>query len=574
MFVAIGSVCAADINSDVNSDKNLNSEEIIANSNGIDNSNNVIDSQGSQISVDNAKETDNSNVDSVSASNVKESSQTKNVNINVEPSNDVKANTAITKVGATSSTVTIAQVIAAASSVKTYVEKNHALPSSVTVGSVSVSSAKFAYLESMAVQYLNSGKSTSTKITVLSVSGSSATYTINKNPTKASYVSAAKSVSSACSSKKAVPAYVTVSSAKADSRVYTYAFAKILVFYKNNNNRLPNTCTFDSSVFKSTPTPVPSSFTISQIITAAGNLKTYVEKNKALPNTVTVGSSTLSIAQFASLEPVAIQRLNEGKSVSTKISLVNASKPSITKYSINNNPTKASYISVAKSVSNYINTNKIAPAYATVESAKADFRVYTYAFAKILVFYKNNNKLPNTCTFQSSVFDSSNPDITYKKGVNEIATEKDLSAYLKYYTRDKANDAIKALAKKLTANCKTNLEKANAIYNYVRDHVSYSYYYNSVYYATGTYSRKAANCCDHSNLIVSLCKSAGLAARYSHATCTFSSGLRVGHVWAQIYVDGVWYAADATSSRNSLGHVNNWKLSSMSGLNQYAALPF
>ncbi len=108
----------------------------------------------------------------------------------------------------------------------------------------------------------------------------------------------------------------------------------------------------------------------------------------------------------------------------------------------------------------------------------------------------------------------------------------------------------------------------------MRDHVSYSYYYNSVYYATGTYSRKAANCCDHSNLIVSLCKSAGLAARYSHATCTFSSGLRVGHVWAQIYVDGVWYAADATSSRNSLGHVNNWKLSSMSGLNQYAALPF
>lgn len=166
------------------------------------------------------------------------------------------------------------------------------------------------------------------------------------------------------------------------------------------------------------------------------------------------------------------------------------------------------------------------------------------------------------------------PGLVYKKGVNEKVSEKDLSAYLKYYTRDNANDDIKSLAKILTKNCKNDLEKATVIFNYVRDYVSYSYYYNSVYYATGTYSKKSANCCDKSNLLVSLYKSAGLAARYNHATCTFSNGLRIGYVWTQVYVDGVWYVGDATSSRNSLGHVNNWDLNSMSGLGQYSELPF
>ena len=479
-------------------------------------------------------------------------------------------------------TVTVAQIMAAANTVKSYVASNKALPSTVTVGSNSVSIAQFSYLEAMAVQYLNSGKSTGTTINIISVSGNSATYSINKNPAKSAYVSAAKSVGSSMSSNKAAPAYVTVSSAKADFRVYTHAFAKILVFYKSNN-RLPNTCTFDSSVFKASPTPVPTtSFTVAQIMTAAASLKTYVEKNKALPSTVTVGSTKISTAQFSYLETIAVQYLNAKKSTSTKIGVINVSGNSAT-YSININPAQSAYVSAAKSVGSYMSSNKKAPSYVTVSSAKADYRVYTYAFAKILAFYNTNKRLPSTCTFQSSVFSSSPTptpgDLTYKKGVNEIATETDLSKYLVLSGHCKNNSAITKLANDLTKNCKSDLEKANAIFEYVKKNIGYSYYYNSLYDATGTLTKKTANCCDHSNLIVSLCRSAGIACRYSHAKCTFNSGTNVGHVWVQIYVkdyngQNVWIAADATSSSNTLGHINNWKLSSMTNLKQYNLLPF
>ena len=165
----------------------------------------------------------------------------------------------------------------------------------------------------------------------------------------------------------------------------------------------------------------------------------------------------------------------------------------------------------------------------------------------------------------------------YKKGLNEIAnlSNSELKAYLNSSGYDSINSAIKSLASGLVSGKTTNWAKAEAIFNYVRDQVSYSFYSNSKKGATGTLSGKSANCCDQANLVVALCRAANIPARFSHGQgCTFSSGLVTGHVWAQINVDGVWYSADATSSRNSLGNVKNWNVKSFYSLKQYAHLPF
>jgi transglutaminase-like putative cysteine protease len=69
-------------------------------------------------------------------------------------------------------------------------------------------------------------------------------------------------------------------------------------------------------------------------------------------------------------------------------------------------------------------------------------------------------------------------------------------------------------------------------------------------------------------------RTAGLAARYVHGTCTFSSGSTYGHVWAQVLVDGKWVVADATSSKNSLGKVSNWNTKSFTLKGTYASLSF
>ena len=134
-----------------------------------------------------------------------------------------------------------------------------------------------------------------------------------------------------------------------------------------------------------------------------------------------------------------------------------------------------------------------------------------------------------------------------------------LAAYLAASKNCEVNNAaIKKLVTKLTKDCKTEKQKASAIYNYVRDKISYSFYYNTRYGAAGTLKAKSGNCVDQAHLTVAMFRAAGLATRYVHAKCTFSSGHTYGHVFAQVLIGNTWTVADTTSSRNSLGKVANW----------------
>ena len=103
---------------------------------------------------------------------------------------------------------------------------------------------------------------------------------------------------------------------------------------------------------------------------------------------------------------------------------------------------------------------------------------------------------------------------------------------------------IKALATSITKGSTTDYGKAVRIFNWVRDHISYSFYYNTKYGALGTLNKRSANCVDTAHLLIALERAAGIPARYNHGTCRFTSGTWYGHVWAQVYVNGKWYNAD------------------------------
>ena len=120
------------------------------------------------------------------------------------------------------------------------------------------------------------------------------------------------------------------------------------------------------------------------------------------------------------------------------------------------------------------------------------------------------------------------------------------------------NSAIVSLAKSLTSGTNSTYQAAVAIYNYVRDKISYTFYMNTRYGAVGTLNRKYGNCVDQTHLLIALMRASKIPARYCHATCYFSSGLVVGHVWAEVYINGKWYSCDTTSSRNSFNNIVNW----------------
>ena len=333
-------------------------------------------------------------------------------------------------------------------------------------------------------------------------------------------------------------------------------------------------------------------FSIKEIEAAATNVKNYVNSNNVLPSTVTVAKKKLSISQFSYLMAKAVYNINASNS--NYITLPNnMSKSKSSGDSMNTKVYQAQYMDLTKRVISHEESNKVPPVYAKVYSSsgslvgKAEFDLYTFSFAKILDFHKSKNYLPKYCTFESSVFKSSvvpsgnvSSKIPYnssqfKEGLNEKNTETNLSQYLVGTGQSAITPAISKLAAQLTNGLNSTEAKAQAIYNYVRDEIDYSYYANSKYGASGTLSAGSGNCVDQASLVVALCRASGIHARYSHAKgCTFSSGLVTGHVWAQILVNGVWYSADATSVRNRLGNIQNWNTNFYSNLNHYAAVPF
>lgn len=134
---------------------------------------------------------------------------------------------------------------------------------------------------------------------------------------------------------------------------------------------------------------------------------------------------------------------------------------------------------------------------------------------------------------------------------------------------------MKALVKSLTKGLTNKIDKAKAIFNYVRDTLDYSYYYNSKYGASTTLKLKKGNCVDHSHLLVALYRTAGFKARYVHGVCHFTkSGNTVGHVWTQVLIGKTWVCGDPISYSNDLGKIKNWNTKTVKIHAKYRSLPF
>ena len=533
----------------------------------------------------------------------------------------------------------IKEIETAAANVKAYVLKNKKLPNTVTVGSKTLKISEFSYLASKAISNINSkNKNDIILLSGISNCGSS-THSLKSTVYTAQYVDLAKGVVSTVESKKVPSTYVSVKDAskKVNSTSITRGDNLKVTLVDGSGNKLSNqkvtftisgvsysrttdsngvasltinlvggkysfttsyagSNTYKGSKLTNTVTVKNSSsrFYLSDIEVAAKNVKSYVNSNGKLPNTVTVANNKLTISQFSYLMSKAICNINAGSSIYKYITLPSGmSKGNSSGTYLTVTVYKKQYVDLAKRVSTYTESNKVPPVYAKVCNSSgsslgnAEFNLYTFAFAKILTFHKSDKYLPNYCTFESSKV--SVPEVTanigsgkikynssqFKNGLNEKNTESNLTKYLIGTGQSKITTSISNLASKLTKGLNSTEAKALAIYNYVRDEIDYSYYADSRYGASGTLSQGSGNCVDQASLVVALCRASGIHAKYAHAQgCTFSSGLVTGHVWAQVLVNGVWYSADATSRRNSLGNIQNWNTNSYYSLNKYAAVPF
>ncbi|AEG18309.1 Ig-like domain-containing protein [Methanobacterium paludis] len=308
-------------------------------------------------------------------------------------------------------------------------------------------------------------------------------------------------------------------------------------------------------------------FTRAQILDASARVKAYVEANYGLPNYVTISTTQVSMAQFLQMMSVCLLQIKNG--TTSNIALPNVSAPANPTDTVKSgNINKTEYLDMAQRIVNF-SLNGTAPNYVSSSLGNIQFESAVYIYSKILNFYyTNSSTLPNYVTVSPWT------TITNKTSTSTIPAE--LKEYLQATANCQSTNAqIIALSKSIIANAgaTTTYAKAVAIFNWVRDNIGYSFYYNTNYGAVGTLNAKTGNCVDTSHLLIALERAAGIPARYEHGYCKFSTAW-YGHVWAQVYVDGKWYSADAISSRNTFGVINNWNTATATIYGTYAELPF
>ena len=451
---------------------------------------------------------------------------------------------------------TTGDIQSAAAKVKAYIESNHQLPGYVTIGTTQISMPAFLKLMVTGLIQINSKITTSIAFKDVNNPQNSTGSFTKGNINKSSYLDIAQRIKSFISSNGVAPNYATTGLGKVQFEQLVYMFSKVLNYY-NTNKALPNYVSMDPGV-KISPAQM---FTIDQIKNAATSVKSYVETNHGLPNYVTIGSVQVKMTDFLRLLIIGTINVNNNSNALISLQTVNtAAMPA--ENITSGNITKANYIDLANRVKAFIDANGALPNYATTNLGKMGYESLIYLYSKILAYDSTNKALPNYVSVSSW------------SAVSTVPVPADLQQYLKETKNCQVtNSQIQALAKSITSGKSSTYDKAVAIFNWVRDNIAYSFYYNSAKGAVGTLTSRSANCCDTSNLLVALERAAGIPAEYVHGYCKFSDGW-YGHVWTKIWVNGKWYTADAISSSNTFGVINNWNTATATIYGTYATLPF
>jgi hypothetical protein len=462
---------------------------------------------------------------------------------------------------------TVDQIKASASVVRSYVESNGKLPDSVLVGSTEVTMHQFLELLVTATIQINNGVTDSIPLGTFSAPTNPIEDIRAGNILMVEYLKIANDVKNYMDSSGKTPdfAYQTSLGTYLRFENLVYMYSMILDYYNTSGNKAHFAVMKPWNSITTSPTTGSNEFTIAEIVDAAGRVKSFVETYHALPDYVQMGSLQVSMPQFLYLLTTCTSQLNSG--ITSLIALPSVSVASSPlEQMTSGNLDKTEYVDLANRVKSFMDSNGIAPNYGSTSLGKLRFESLLYLYSRVVAFYGQNQYLPNYATMKSwsSVV------------ATEPSVPAELQQYLQATTKCEVNDPrIIALAQSITSGATSSYQKATLIFNWVRDNINYSYYYDSQKGAVGTLTSGSANCCDHSHLVVALSRAAGLPARYVHGYCYFtSSGNWYGHVFAQIYVNGQWYNADATSSRNTLGVINNWNTNTWTYKGTYASLPF
>ena len=308
--------------------------------------------------------------------------------------------------------VTVEDVIEKAVQVKTDIEANHKLPASVTINGLTINMATFLRLLTTSVVQINNND-----LTTLLNPQSFGTAPAPKDTMstgdleKSDYLAMAQNVKNFMDLKGRAPnfavnsaftAYITSLGTNFGYQNMIYTFSKILDTY-NKTGTLPDT--IDVKPWSIISNPAAKTFTVNEIVSAAINVKDYVEINQQLPSAVSVKGQTIGISTFLELLTTTVLRISNGD-LDRLIDCVSFGSAPNPYESINaGNLLKTDYLQIAQNVKEFMNTKGRAPnfavnsaftAYITSLGTNFGYQNMIYTYSKILDTYNKTGTLPAT----------------------------------------------------------------------------------------------------------------------------------------------------------------------------------
>ena len=239
-----------------------------------------------------------------------------------------------------------------------------------------------------------------------------------------------------------------------------------------------------------------SEYTYSEIVKQAKAIKTNAEKEYKKPN-----------SKWAYYIAKAI---NKPKTTIKKLSIESATKS--TGDNFGRQITKNQYLDMAKRLIKYVESKKQIPNYITVTNKHMKGSDFTYMFARILVYYNTNGKLPAYANVNSKAFTKPTeyPNKVYGLWVKHIGT------------KPKCLDDV----------C-----------DYVKAHFKYLFYNDDVRSNEEVLEDEAGNCTDLLQMLCNMANAMDYDWEVYHVRCNVSG---VGHVYGRFKKKGTssWFTRD------------------------------
>ena len=134
---------------------------------------------------------------------------------------------------------------------------------------------------------------------------------------------------------------------------------------------------------KNTSTPTTNSYTVADIKNAATKVKAYIVKYNCLPKYVQMGTRQVTMPEFLRLLTAGLLKVNSGSSGTIAIKSVLPPVKPLSDLK-NGNIYKSEYIVMAGKIVSFIDTNGIAPNYATSTLGKIQYESLVYMYLGIL----------------------------------------------------------------------------------------------------------------------------------------------------------------------------------------------